>query len=312
MRELSERTDLSDLIEICITYLEGAHQPDGRFLDRRSAPNGEWLPMLGSDDSNGRALFSLGCAVRAGGTYAERLRPLFDVTATAFESTAPRANAWAILGAAEVLKVHTGDPIATSLIHRCIPRLGTTRLNPVWPWPEDRLAYDNARLPQARIAAGRALGDVDLVEEGLALLTWLANVETNDDHFSFTPHSGWALDEPRPGFDQQPIEAGSMADACAEAFAATGDPRWNELTQRAAAWFFGQNDTGAMLFNPQTGGGRDGLEADGCNENEGAESTLAVITALQAARRTQTALRNAASTTSVSSTAAPIHRSAAP
>ena len=268
--------------------------------------------MLGSDDSNGRALFALGCAVHAGGTYATRLYPLFTITGTAFDTHAPRANAWAILGAAEVLKARPDDAVAKDLLYRCLPRLGTTRLNPVWPWPEDRLAYDNARLPQARIAAGRALGDVDLVDEGLALLTWLTNVETTGGHFSFTPHTGWAHGEPRPGFDQQPIEGGSMADACSEAFAATGDPRWAELTQLAAEWSFGNNDTGALLFDAETGGGRDGLESDGCNENQGAESTLAVITALQAARRSQAALRSAASTVSVSSTAAPMQRSAAP
>jgi hypothetical protein len=78
-------------------------------------------------------------------------------------------------------------------------------------------------------------------------------------------------------FDQQPIEAWAMADACARAFAYTHDLRWAQAVQRAAAWFLGDNDVGVAVFDPVTGGGFDGLEATGVNRNEGAESSLAFV-----------------------------------
>jgi hypothetical protein len=37
------------------------------------------------------------------------------------------------------------------------------------------------------------------------------------------------------------------------------------------------------MWDPETGGGYDGLRADGANLNEGTESTLALITTLQQA-----------------------------
>jgi hypothetical protein len=75
-----------------------------------------------------------------------------------------------------------------------------------------------------------------------------------------------------------------MADACARAFAYTRDTRWADAVRRAARWFVGDNDAGVAVFDPSTGGGFDGLERDGVNRNQGAESTLAfVATMAQAA-----------------------------
>ncbi len=104
-----------------------------------------------------------------------------------------------------------------------------------------------------------------------------------------------------------------MADACAAAFDATGDERWADRTLLAAEWFLGANDTGVALFDPASGGCCDGLKRDGRNENQGAESTLALIGAFQQAARVQAAARDsAASSSSVETTAAPTHLSAAP
>ena len=88
-----------------------------------------------------------------------------------------------------------------------------------------------------------------------------------------------------PGFDQQPIEVAALADACARAHDLTGDPRWADATLQCAAWFEGSNDIGIAMIDPVSGGGHDGLEADGRNENQGAESTLAMLSTLQQAIR---------------------------
>ncbi|MDQ2758232.1 MAG: glycosyltransferase, partial [Actinomycetota bacterium] len=154
--------------------------------------------------------------------------------------------------------------------------------------PEPRLRYANAALPEVLLAAGSLLEVPEAprwTEQGLTLLTWLVEQETRGDHLSVVPTGGWAAGEPRPGFDQQPIEVAALADAAARALDVTGDPVWHDLVGRCAAWFAGANDSGVDLRDPETGGGYDGLEPGGHNENEGAESTIALISTLQQAQR---------------------------
>jgi hypothetical protein len=124
-----------------------------------------------------------------------------------------------------------------------------------------------------------------LLAGGLDLLGWLLDIETRGDHLSLTPVGGWAPTEARPGFDQQPIEAAAIADACARALGVTQDSRWSAGVDRAVGWFLGNNDSGVPMYDPETGGGFDGLSATGRNANQGAESTLALISTLQQSRK---------------------------
>jgi len=313
MREPERPPQLERLAETCLTFLEQAQLPDGRFRNRRCASGG-WLDGAGPDDSTGRALWAAGEAAAAATTREQRARARRLLEGGAgFRSRFPRANAFAVLGAVALLAAAPAQPAAAhALLGAAAAGLGSVSRDRGRPWPEPRLAYANAVLADARIAAGAELADDGLLEEGLRLLEWLVGVETRGEHFSFTPVGGWAPAEPRPGFDQQPIEAATMADACARAFDATGDPIWADRVQLAAAWFLGRNDVGVPLLDARTGGCKDGLERDGVNENEGAESTIALIGALQQARRVQAAARRASISVEASTSAAPTQRSAAP
>lgn len=313
LREPERSPRLERLASTYLGFLERAQLPDGRFRNRFSV-EGRWLDEVGPDDSTGRALWAAGTAAVAATGAAQRARALALLTAGAgFRSPWPRANAFAVLGAVEVLRAGgEGTRAARTLLEEAASRLGRVSSDPDWPWPEPRLTYANAVLAEARIAAGAELGDERLLREGLELLEWLVGIESRGGHFSFTPVGGWAPGEPRPGFDQQPIEAGAMVDACARAFDVTGEQRWAERALGAAAWFLGANDVGVPLLDAESGGCRDGLTPDGVNENEGAESTLALVTALQQARRLQAAARRARSRSAVSTSAAPTHLSAAP
>ena len=273
---------LVELAGVYLTFLQDAQLSKGGFHNRRSS-DGTWADEVGSDDSQGRALWALGSVARHGPTSWMRKAGLdmFDKQRY-FRSSSPRANAFAVLGASEVLASSPGHRHARHILEQCVGHLHVGD-GFVWPWPEERLAYDNARIPEALLAAGALLPNDGLVDAGLRLLEWLVAVETLDGHFSFTPTGGWAHGEPRPGFDQQPVEATAMADACSRAWLLTGDGRWKDRVERAAGWFLGANDTGAALYDPQTGGGADGLGPDYINLNQGAESTLAALAALQQA-----------------------------
>jgi hypothetical protein len=156
--------------------------------------------------------------------------------------------------------------------------------DPAWPWPEERLSYANAVLPDAMIAAGTALDRPTLCSNGLALLDWLLDHETLGDHLSVTPAGGSTRGDVRPAYDQQPIEVSTLADACARAAIVDGDARWTLGLARAAAWFDGDNDAHLAMADPATGGGYDGLMRDRVNLNQGAESTLALLSTQQHAR----------------------------
>ena len=140
------------------------------------------------------------------------------------------------------------------------------------------------RSPTQSIAAGTALGRPAALEQGLTMLAWLLELETPRGHLSVTGAAGRGPDDSGPQFDQQPIEVAAMADACWRACIATGDHAWTRGVAAAAGWFTGDNDLGLPMYDDVSGGGFDGLHADRVNLNQGAESTLALISTMQRAR----------------------------
>ena len=283
--EPAPSADLVRLGERCVAFLAHAQAGDGRFSNRLGYDR-RFEDEPGTGDWWGRALWGLGAAAVANPVPWVRAEALacFDA-GCGVRSPHPRAMAFAALGAAAVLGAHPEHEGACRLLEDAVAAIGRPTGAPSWPWPAPRLTYGNATLPEALLAAGSALGDRRLIHDGLVLLDWLLGTETAGGHLSLTPVGGWGPDDPRPAFDQQPIEAAAMADACARAFDVTGDERWRDGVEMAAAWFLGDNDVGVPMCDPATGGGFDGLEADGRNANQGAESTLAFLSTVQQARR---------------------------
>jgi hypothetical protein len=285
VREPHPSTDLADLAVRYLSLIRHAQTPDGLFhnrlgFDRRF----EDAPGLG--DWWGRALWALGVTAR----HSEE-SGLETAAAQLFEVSARhrpphlRALAHAAVGAAELLTVRPDHGAARELLAAAADAIRRPGTDPDWPWPEPRLAYANALLPEALLAAGDALADDALVADGLALLRWLLEIETRDGHLSVTPRGGWGAGEPRSTFDQQPIEVAAIAEACVRAYRLTGERRWAQDVYRAAAWFMGANDLGVTMWDAETGGGFDGLTPSGANRNQGAESTIALIATLQQAHQ---------------------------
>lgn len=281
-RESPDVAGLADLAATYLTFVLESRNEHGAFHNRRS-DNGEWIDDVGSDDCQGRAWWGLGVMANAGETEGVREAAADAFSgAGVFSSDHLRANAYAALGAAEMLVASPDHTEATDLLRRASEVLASAAGERI-PWPENRLTYDNPRIPEALVAAGTVLGDRRLTSIGLRLLEWLVGVETAGDHFSFTPVGGWEPGTPRPGFDQQPIEAWAMADACHRAFTVTGDNAWAHRATRSAQWFSGRNDTGMAMYDHSDGSTCDGLMEHSVNQNRGAESTLSGLGALQAA-----------------------------
>jgi hypothetical protein len=276
---------LNGLAGKALQFLNDAQAYNGACRNRMDKA-GNWTDHPTTDDHWGRCIWGLGTA--AANSHVSLVRRLaviqFERAAKA-RSPHPRAMAFAAIGAAELLTFEPGQPAAMRLLTDYAASVATRMGDLEWPWPEPRLTYANAVLPEAMIATGVALEDQALTQRGLELLEWLLDYEMVGGHLSPTAVGGRGPQDDRPAFDQQPIEVAALADACARA--ATVDPRplWPEAIRLAAGWFEGDNDAGQVMWDPETGGGFDGLLSDGVNLNQGAESTLAVISTLQHARR---------------------------
>jgi len=273
------------LATVALAFLQRAHDCGGTFHLRLGA-DGRWTDDPPSDDAAGRALFGLGTAASAAPwpEVAAGALDLFDAAA-GFRSPHRRAMAYAALGAVAVLDVVPGHLRARGLVDDAAVLLPGPVSDPLWRWPEPRLTYANGLIPDAALAVAAVRRDRCQARDALALLEWLVAEERHEGgRFSFAPVGGRGRGDAKPGFDQQPVEAWAMADACARAFAHTGDHGWADEVARAADWFVGDNDVAACMFDPTTGGGFDGLERDGVNRNQGAESTLAFVATMAQAR----------------------------
>jgi hypothetical protein len=185
----------------------------------------------------------------------------------------------------EYLKRFAGDRVARRLrdvLSERLVSLYRRNYSADWPWFEYSLTYCNAVLPHALLVSGQDTGRQELTEAALQSLEWLAEIQqAPQGHFvpigckGFYPRGG-----ERARFDQQPVEAQATVSACLAAKTATGAGFWDAHLQRTFDWFLGRNDLGLSLYDPASGGCRDGLHSDRCNQNQGAESTLAFLQSL--------------------------------
>jgi glycosyltransferase involved in cell wall biosynthesis len=253
-----------------------------------------WQEPEGSEDSHGRALWGLGTVLGrskdAGWRGAAgRMFELALPAATEFKS--PRACAFALLGLQEYLDSFPGDRAALSasdvLANRLLNSYRSNRSSD-WNWFENSLAYSNARLPQALIRAGMRAANDEMVSAGLEALDWLVAIQRCEVKGHFVPIGSqgfYSKKTEKARFDQQPVEACAVIAACLQAYRATGKGRWRKEAWSAFNWFLGDNDLQIALYDPTTGGCRDGLHPDRANENQGAESTLSFLMALLEMRR---------------------------
>jgi hypothetical protein len=279
---------VNGLARVAVQFLNDAQSFGGKCRNRMDR-HGRWTDEPAAEDAWGRCLWGLGtAAAHSDVSLIRRLAVIQFERSAAARSPWPRAMAFAALGAAELLAVEPGHRTARTLITDYAAGVAGPNGDAEWPWPEPRLTYANAVLPEAMIAAGVVLEDAPLRQRGLDLLGWLVEHETADGHLSPTPVGGRGPGDSRPGFDQQPIEISTIADACARASDVDAGAIWPDTVRAAAAWFEGVNDAGLRMWDPQTGGGFDGLHADGVNLNQGAESTLAALSTTQQALRLAT------------------------
>ncbi|WP_375497632.1 glycosyltransferase [uncultured Jatrophihabitans sp.] len=284
-RQRTKDPKLRDLEQRYLDFVLAAVTSDGRCRNRMDE-DGQWTDLPSTGDWWGRAVWGLGVAASTSASPLIRVKALQGFRVAAQQrSPHNRAMAFAAIGAGHLLQDEPGERSAIDLLQDCAEVVGAPGEGRDWPWPEPRLRYANASVPEALIIAGSVLHRPALLHRGLLLLNFLLDRQTRDGHLSVTPVAGRGHEWPVPEFDQQPIEVAALAEACATAYRITGDPHWGIGLSLAWAWFLGDNDSTVCMFDPATGAGFDGLEAGGRNQNQGAESTLAVLATAQLADR---------------------------
>lgn len=247
-----------------------------------------WLEEKGSDDSQGRTLWALGIVLNHSNALELKGMAswLFEQALPAILlTTSPRAWAFALIGIDEYLQKFGGDSKVSHVQNELAKRLLTLYQNnrtEDWRWFEKSLSYCNAALPHALLSCGKSILDGAMTDAGIESLTWLADLQRSSaGHFVPIGSNGfYQYGGERARFDQQPVEVQAMVSACLEAFRITGDKFWNKEARRAFEWFLGRNDLNLPIYDPTTGGCRDGLHPDRANENQGAESTLSFLQSL--------------------------------
>ncbi|MDY6913187.1 MAG: glycosyltransferase family 4 protein [Planctomycetota bacterium] len=247
-----------------------------------------WAEKGDSEDSHARALWGLGMAVALcpHESMIALATKLFIRGLPAVERfSSPRSWAFIIVGLHAYLRRFGGDSevrrLRALLTERLVERFAANMADD-WPWLEDEVTYANAKLPHALLMSGKWMQRGDIIDIGKKSLEWLLRIQTNDSGMlSIIGSNGWYVrGQQAAQFDQQPIEAHALVDACIEAYHVTRERKWLNEARKAFNWFLGDNDLRTPIYDFTTGGCRDGLHSDRVNENQGAESTLAWLMSL--------------------------------
>jgi len=287
-------TSLNDLASVYLSFIDHAFNRDTGLFRNFMSYERVWLEEKGSEDSHGRALWGLGVAsaMERNEGQTNHASDLFQRALPAVEHfTSPRAVAFTIIGIHAFLSHKHGNNQIETMLRLLADKLMQWFRNTIsedWPWCEVTLTYDNARLPQSLLMAGQYLNNDEMIQTALRSLNWLKDIQHDESgcFFAAIGNHGWfTRGGDKAQFDQQPIEAAAMVDACIEAFNISRNEQWIACAYRCLNWYQGDNELRISLYDHATGGCRDGLQAQSVNENQGAESTLCWLMALLAIYR---------------------------
>ncbi len=270
-----------------LSFLEHARCPVRGFHNFLSYQR-DWLDAEGTGDSQGQAVRALaevlGSSLPDG--YRALARELIDaVTPALADLRSLRAQAYVILAwghlrASGVKDLESVENVAWFAAQRLVECYHRSQ-RPDWPWFESRMTYANAVLPHALFVAARCWPEEKFLDVAEASFDFLDRETTAEDIFWPIGNSDWyPRGEEKSLYDQQPVEAVTMAEAALAGLAMLGDVRGEKYlaaSRRAHGWFHGQNSLEQLLVDVHCGSCYDGLQRSGVNRNQGAESTLAYL-----------------------------------
>jgi len=267
-----------------LSLLEYARRPGGGFHNLLSYQR-QWLDTDSSGDCQGQAVRALAEVLGSDlpDDYRDLARELIEsALSTVADLRSLRAQAyvvlaWGHLSTRGVTSIKRFEHVAHSAALRLMECFGRSQ-RPDWAWFESRMTYANAVLPHALYIAAQCWKEEPFLEVATASFAFLDEETTADAVFWPVGNDGWHPNGERKAlYDQQPIEAATMADAAFAAFELLGEEKYLATFRRARDWFRGQNSLAESLVDIGRGSCCDGLQTSGVNRNQGAESTLAYL-----------------------------------
>lgn len=273
------------LIATYLAYLYAAQERDGTFRNLMNYDR-TFPARDDSHDSFGRAVWALGSTVAIAADEGAR-RLATDMLRRALpgiHALGPRGAATTILGLVRFLGAQPDAADAraalVSLADVLVRRFRNESTDD-WRWFEPTLTYDNALISLALFEAHGVLGDPAILEVARESLGFLERVCFEGNEMRLVGNSQWhTRGRAKPDADEQAIDAAAFVLAFRGAWLATDDGHYLVRMRQAFAWFLGSNRLGLALFDPVTGGCRDGLGVSDVNQNQGAESTICYLLAL--------------------------------
>ncbi|MFA6084934.1 glycosyltransferase [Mucilaginibacter sp.] len=275
--------DAFRLLPIYLSYIHYMQTEDGNFRNFLSFSR-QYLDEVGSEDSFGRTIWSLGhlisCA--ASNSYREFALEIFHKSVKHFKALKYlRGVGNTIIGVSLYLQVFpTDEGMVQELVMLTQPLIDAYENNQSedWQWFEDKMTYDNAILPLALLHSCEITGNERAKEIALNTMAFLDKLTLSNGYLSPVGNDGWYHRGGKyPVYDQQAIETMAMVLMHYQAYQIFRKPQYIEKMFLSYKWFLGENTLRAPLYDHETKGCCDGLLPTGINRNQGAESTLAYL-----------------------------------
>lgn len=278
-----ERATLLELADTYLAFLLWVQREDGHFhnnIDYTRQPE----PETPSDDCFGRTLWAAACAWVSFADDPGRQTAAAAILRAALpripEIRSPRGVAYMAATMSLLIRHLYPYPLEPWLkeAEETLIRLYRSHATGDWRWFEPILAYSNGVLPWGLLSSHEITGNREARSIALESLAFLKDKMTAPEgHLRPVGNEGWCTPTFRADWDQQPVDILKLAMACGKAAELTEDDIWALTLARCHEWFHGRNDLGLPLVDETDGGCCDGLQQDGVNRNQGAESTLSYL-----------------------------------
>jgi glycosyltransferase involved in cell wall biosynthesis len=272
-----------ELLPVYLSYIHYMQLEDGNFRNFLSFKR-EYLDEVGSEDSFGRTIWSLGYLINcaASNSYREFALEIFHRSFPHFKALVHlRGMANTIIGICLYLEnVPTDEGMVNQLVDLTQPLIDAYEKNKGddWHWFEEKMTYDNAILPLALLHSAGITGNEKVKQIALTTMAFLDNLTLSNGYLSPVGNDGWYYRGGKfPVYDQQAIETMAMVLMHFQAYELLRKPEYIEKMFLCYKWFLGENTLRAPLYDHETKGCCDGLLPTGINRNQGAESTLAYL-----------------------------------
>ncbi|WP_199119470.1 glycosyltransferase family 4 protein [Pedobacter sp. ASV28] len=272
-----------ELLPVYLSYIQYMQREDGNFRNFLSFDR-NYLDEVGSEDSFGRTIWSLGYLINhaPNNSYKEFATELFLKSVPHFSQLQHlRGVTNTIIGLYHYLVINPHHVEMMTEMQQLVDPLVKAyenNSNKQWQWFEQQLTYDNALLPLALLCHYQITKEEKSFTIAKKTLDFLTEKTLGKGYLNPVGNNGWLKkNEPMALYDQQAIETMAMVLVYFKAYEITKELKYMHHLYQSYQWFLGENSLNLPLYDHETKGCADGLQALGVNRNQGAESTLAYL-----------------------------------